>query len=67
MGVTAMTIELTVEYATCAVCDQPVKTVVGTPSRQMVSAASTAYAATAWCMLEPCGHAFTVRRGGLIY
>lgn len=67
MGVTAITSVLAGEDATCAVCDEPVRAVVGTPSRQTVSSATTVYVATAWCMLEPCGHAFTVRRGGLIY
>jgi hypothetical protein len=67
MGVTGMTSELVADEATCAVCDRPVRAVVGTPSRQKVSAGTTVYAPTAWCMLDPCGHTFTVRRGGLIY
>jgi hypothetical protein len=55
------------EDATCASCDQPVSGVLSTPSRQQLNAYTTAYAAMAWCMLEPCGHVFAVRRGGLIY
>ena len=64
MGVT---IEPADEDATCAVCDEPVRAVVGTPSGRQESAFAAVYARMAWCMLEPCGHAFTVRRGGLIY
>ena len=67
MGVTDMTYEVLAEDATCAVCDQPVRAAVGTPSRQKVSADTTVYAPKAWCRLDPCGHTFTVRRGGLIY
>jgi plastocyanin len=67
MGVTGMTSELVAREATCAVCDRPVRAVVGTPSRHKVSAGTTVYAPVAWCMLDPCGHTFTVRRGGLIY
>jgi len=67
MGVTDVTDELVADDATCAVCDRPVRAVVGTPSRQKMSADTTVYAPTAWCMLDPCGHTFTVRRGGLIY
>jgi hypothetical protein len=67
MGVTGMMYELVAEDATCAVCDRQVRAVVGTPSRQRVSADTTVYTPTAWCMLDPCGHTFTVRRGGLIY
>jgi hypothetical protein len=67
MGLTGMTYELAAEDATCAVCHRQVRAVVGTPSRQRVSADTTVYMPTAWCMLDPCGHTFTVRRGGLIY
>ena len=67
MGVTGMTYGLVAEDATCAVCDRPVRAVVGTPSRQKVSADTTVYAPAAWCVLDPCGHTYTVRRGGLIY
>ncbi len=67
MGLTGMTYELGAEDATCAVCERPVRAVVGMPSRPKVSADTTLYTSTAWCMLDPCGHTFTVRRGGLIY
>jgi hypothetical protein len=67
MGLTGMMCELSGEDATCAVCDRPVRSVLGAPSRRRVSADTTVYAPTAWCMLDPCGHIFTVRRGGLIY
>ena len=59
--------ELSTEDATCAVCDLPVRAVLGAPSRQKLSAGTTVYAPIAWCMLDPCGHVFTVRRGGLVY
>ena len=59
--------ELSTEDATCAVCEQPVRGVLGEPSRRQLSADTTVYAPLAWCMLDPCGHVFTVRRGGLIY
>jgi CO dehydrogenase/acetyl-CoA synthase beta subunit len=62
-----VTIKPVDEDATCAVCDEPVRAVLGTPSRQVVSPSVTAYAARAWCTLEPCGHTYSVRRGGLIY
>jgi hypothetical protein len=64
---TEMICELSTDDATCAVCDQPVRGVLGAPSRQRLSADTTVYAPRAWCMLDPCGHVFTVRRGGLIY
>jgi len=67
MGVTGMTAGLLAEEATCAVCGRPVRAVVGTPSRQEVGTGTTGYALAAWCRLDPCGHTFTVRRGGLIY
>jgi len=67
MGAASMMCELTTEDATCAVCDEPVRGVLGAPSRQELSVDTTVYAAMAWCMLDPCGHVFTVRRGGLIY
>lgn len=67
MGASGTTTEPTGDEAMCAVCDQPVVSVVGTPSRQRISASTTVYAPRAWCVLEPCGHAFAVRRGGLIY
>ena len=67
MGVMDMTYELVVEDAMCAVCDLPVRAVIGAPSRQKMSADTTVYAPAAWCILDPCGHTFTVIRGGLIY
>jgi hypothetical protein len=67
MVATEMMCELSTDDAMCAVCDQPVRGVLGAPSRQKVSADTTVYAPMAWCMLDPCGHVFTVRRGGLIY
>ncbi len=53
--------------ATCASCDQPVSGVLSAPSREQLNADTTVYAPMAWCLLEPCGHVFAVRRGGLIY
>ena len=67
MGPTGMTCEVVADDATCAICDRPVSDVLATPSRQTVSATATVYRAMAWCMLEPCGHTFSVRRGGLIH
>ncbi len=67
MGAAGMTYELSAGGATCAECGQPVRAVVGTPARPRLSADATLHAAFAWCMLDPCGHTFTVRRGGLIY
>lgn len=55
------------EDATCAICDRPVREVLGAPARQKVSVNTTIYGHMAWCILEPCGHTFTVRRGGLIH
>jgi hypothetical protein len=51
----------------CAVCDTPVKAVEGAAARQKVDSFRTLYRARAWCTLLPCGHTFTVRRGGLIH
>lgn len=67
MGLTGMTYERSAKDATCAVCERPVRAVVSTASRPAVSPDTTLYTPMAWCMLDPCGHTFTVRRGGLIY
>jgi hypothetical protein len=52
---------------TCAVCDRRVTLVQGALLHRKVSATSTLYRAVAWCRLQPCGHVFAVRRGGLIH
>ena len=68
MGVTDMMIdEVTAEEATCAVCDRPVRYVLSEPYLRQATANAVVYKPMAWCLLEPCGHTFTVRRGGLIY
>jgi hypothetical protein len=59
--------DVSAEDATCAICERPVRGFVGAPSPRKVGADTTEYAPTAWCMLDPCGHIFSVRRGGLIY
>ena len=67
MELTGMVCGVGAEDATCAVCDRPVRGVIGAASRRKVSADTTEYAPMAWCLLDPCGHTFSVRRGGLIY
>ena len=51
----------------CAVCDRRVTLVQGALLHRKVSATGTLYRAVAWCRLQPCGHVFAVRRGGLIH
>jgi hypothetical protein len=53
--------------ATCAICDRPVVGYSGEPARRGPAAPSTVLADSAWCLLDPCGHTFIVRRGGLIH
>ena len=67
MGLAGMIRGRCAEDATCAVCDRPVRGFLGEPYRKKLSTNSTVYAVMAWCLLEPCGHTFTVRRGGLIH
>ena len=52
---------------TCAECGVAVTAVDGRPSRLRLSSRTTLYAQSAWCRLVPCGHTFTVPRGGLIH
>jgi hypothetical protein len=52
---------------TCTLCDRRVTFVQGGLLHRKVSATSTVYGAVAWCRLQPCGHLFAVRRGGLIH
>jgi hypothetical protein len=51
---------------TCALCDGRVTLVQGGLSHREANATSTPYWAVAWCRLQPCGHLFAVRNGGLI-
>jgi hypothetical protein len=67
MGPTGTMSRVEADGPTCAVCERPVTEVLVAPSRWKVSASATIYAAVARCMLEPCGHTFSVRRGGLIH
>jgi hypothetical protein len=52
--------------ATCAICDTPVDSYFGEPARRG-PVTRTVFSDTAWCFLEPCGHTFSVRKGGLIH
>ncbi len=67
MAVADLTYEPVAPGATCAVCDRPVRSVTGMASHRPVSASTTVYGPAAWCMLDPCGHTFAVRRRGLIH
>lgn len=51
----------------CALCDRRVTLVEGGRLPRKVSATSTVYGAVTWCRLQPCGHIFAVRLGGLIH
>jgi hypothetical protein len=53
--------------ATCAICETPVVSYFGEPARRTPARTRTVFPDAAWCFLEPCGHTFTVRRGGLIH
>jgi hypothetical protein len=61
------TYRLRATAATCAECDTAVTAIEGRPSRLRLSQQTTLYSDSAWCRLVPCGHTFTVRRGGLIH
>ncbi len=52
---------------TCAVCDRRVTLVQGALLHCKVSTTGMLYRAVAWCRVQPCGHVFAVRRGGLIH
>ena len=59
--------ELLDQDPTCALCEAHITLILAAPSRQRVTRASTVYRSFAWCRLQPCGHTFAVRRGGLIH
>jgi hypothetical protein len=67
MGVTDPMCEVSGQDATCAICDRPIRYVLGEPSLRKVTTNTTVYASIGCCMLEPCGQTFTVRRSGLIH
>jgi hypothetical protein len=52
---------------TCATCGAAVTAIDGRPSRLRLNQATTLYTLFAWCRLVPCGHTFSVPRGGLIH
>jgi hypothetical protein len=67
MSQDVLTRGLCADDATCAICDEPVISYFGEPARRPTSVHRIVSADVNWCFLEPCGHTFSVQRGGLFH
>jgi hypothetical protein len=66
MRLTGLRQQILVDDRTCAVCELPVTGVARAPVRRKVESTGTLVTTAVWCRLQPCGHTFMVRSGGLI-